>query len=69
VHLNFEENQEFNAFVYFLLSILNGKAIDKRDEQFFYFCKIEMLPANLVCQKPGFYRNSQKPGFLKKPGF
>jgi len=44
VHLNFEENQEFNDFVYFLLSILNGKAINKRDEQFFYFCKIEMLP-------------------------
>jgi len=44
VHLNFEENQKFNAFVNCQLLIVNGKAIDKRDEKFFYFGKIEMLP-------------------------
>ena len=46
-HLNFEENQEFNAFVNCQLLIVNGKAIDKRDEKFFYFYKYGMLPKNL----------------------
>ena len=27
-----------------ILSIVNGKAINKRDDQIFYFCKYEMLP-------------------------
>jgi len=34
VHLNFEENQEFTAFVNCQLSIVNGKAINKQDENF-----------------------------------
>jgi len=37
VHLNFEENQEFSAFVNCQLSIVNGKAINKWDYKIWLF--------------------------------
>ena len=45
-----EENQEFNAFVNCQLSIVSGKAINKRDEQFW---------EHLIFAKIFFYLKSQ----------